>query len=80
MCVVDLADLVVELVLVPSPEVRDEVEEAVLLVGSEVIHYVEHEVVVCAEEVILITYLGASKALIGEGFATDDLQTIGIVG
>ena len=53
-------------------------EETVLLIRGEVVNYIEHEVIVTTEEVILITHLW-SIALVGESFATYDLQTSSIV-
>ena len=67
-----------ELVLVPHPDVRNQVEDTARVVGSEVVHYIQHEVQVSPDEVVIVTE--TAEVVVGVGLTSDKLQAISVVG
>ena len=71
-------DAVVELILIPKTNVRDQVEETILTIAGEVVNDVKHEVVVTTYIVVIITIV-TWRGMEGVGLTPNQLQTVGIV-
>ena len=69
---------VVELVLIPKTNVRNQMEETILTVAGEVVDDVKHEVVVTTYIVVIITIV-TWPGMEGVGLTPNQLQTVGIV-
>jgi len=69
---------VVELVLIPKTNVRNQMEETILTVAGEVVHDIEHEVVVTTYIVVIVTIATRSRVE-GVGLTANELKTVGII-